>query len=417
MQKIMITVLTLFLVTGCRDFIEKEQVNTHLITLENLKEIPPLPAYDLYGFEKNRYLIEELTVKRNQTLHQILSGFDVSDLVIYKIQKKAARHADLRKLIPGQKILVYFMDDQAAGLIWHYSQVDFLTVKWNTDIVAETGSLPLQPVEQSFSGVIESSLYETIRDGGANRGLGQAIADIYAWEIDFFSLRKGDSFKVIYDELYAGNEIYRTGRVKAAEFVHRGEVYKAYYFDNGERSGWFDEEGNSMQKALLKAPFKYSQRVSSGFSRNRLHPILNQRRPHYGVDYAAHPGTPVLAVGDGIVIEAQYRGGNGNIAQIRHNSTYKTAYLHLQNFAKGIRPGVQVKQGQVIGYVGSTGLATGPHLCYRLYKDNQPVNSLRLELPSSDALEGHYVAEFNRQKRVLDDKLNQIREYDKLAMQ
>jgi len=417
MQKIVITALTVLMIAGCREFIEKGQINTHLVTLENLNEIPPLPAYDLYGFEKGIYHIEELTVKRYQTFNQILSEFDVSDLMIYEIQKEAARHADLRKLIPGQKILVYFRDNEASGLVWHHSQVDFLRVKWNSEITIDTGSMPLQPVERSFSGVIESSLYETIRDGGATRDLGHAIADIYAWEIDFFSLRKGDSFKVIYDELYAGDKVYSTGRVKAAEFVHRGEVYKAYFFDSGERSGWFDEEGNSLQKALLKAPFKYSQRVSSGFSRNRLHPILNQRRPHYGVDYAARPGTPVLAVGDGIVTEARYRGGNGNIAQVRHNNTYKTAYLHLQNFAKGIKPGAKVKQGQVIGYVGSTGLATGPHLCYRLYKNSQPVNSLRLELPSSDALEDYYMTEFNRQKSILDQKLNQIHKYDRLVLQ
>lgn len=416
MQKVLFQVLLCLLILGCNRSFDLEKIPVQLITIENFNEIPPLPALDKHGFEIGEYSIEEKRIKRNENLHLILSKNGVSPEMIYQIQREAVGVVDLRKMIPGQKFYLYKPGEAAAGFVWYQSPVDFVTMKWTGEkIEINRDAVELTAKEKSFSGSIKTSLYDAINDGGASRLLGQSIADVYAWEIDFFSLRKGDSFKVIYDELYAGDELYGAGRVKAAQFTHRGIEYKAYYFENDEVSGFYDENGNSIEKALLKAPFKYSQRVSSGFSHNRLHPILNQRRPHYGVDYAARPGTPILAVGDGTVTEAQYRGGNGNIVQIRHNSTYKTAYLHMQRFADGIKPGVRVKQGQVIGYVGSSGLATGPHLCYRLYKNSQPVNSLNLQLPSSDALEDIHLGEFMRMKETMDKKLEEIDAGDKLA--
>lgn len=416
MQKVSLQILLCLLLLGCERSFDLEKIPVQMITIENFKEIPPLPPFDKHGFKIGEYSIEEKRIKRNENLHLILSNHGVSPEMIYQIQRKAAGKVDLKKMIPGQKLYMYKPGDAAEGFVWYQSPVDFVTFKWSDNkIEINRDSIELTAKENSFSGTIKTSLYDAINDGGGSRLLGQSIADVYAWEIDFFSLRKGDSFKVIYEELYAGDELYGVGRVKAAQFTHRGNEYNAYYFENGEVSGFYDENGNSLEKALLKAPFKYSQRVSSGFSHNRLHPILNQRRPHYGVDYAARPGTPILAVGDGTVTEAQYRGGNGNIVQIRHNSTYKTAYLHLQRFANGIRPGVQIKQGQVIGYVGSSGLATGPHLCYRLYKNSQPVNSLNLQLPSSDALEDIYLDEFKRMKETMDKRLEEIEVSEKLA--
>jgi len=237
--------------------------------------------------------------------------------------------------------------------------------------------------------------------------LGAELAAVFAWQVDFFSLRSGDHFKVIYEERYAGDEFVGIGDVKAAEFQHRGQTHRAFFLNSDERRGYFDENGNSLEKELLKAPFRYSQRISSSFSRSRFHPILRERRPHYGTDYAAPTGTPILAVGDGIVTEAQRRGGNGNIVQIRHNGSYRTAYLHLNGFAPGIRKGVQVEQGQVIGYVGQTGLATGPHLCYRMYVNDRPINSVTADLPASESLDESLMPELdrtiNRYRGLLDN--------------
>ncbi len=258
------------------------------------------------------------------------------------------------------------------------------------------------------SGIIEHSLYETIMEQEESQLLGSKLANIYAWQIDFFSLRRGDHFKVVYEEQYAGEEYIGIGDVKAAEFQHQGTVYKAFYFDNSDRKGFFDEEGNSLEKALLKAPFQYNQRISSGFTNNRFHPILKRNRPHHGTDYAARVGTPILAVGDGVVTEARHRGGNGNIVQIRHNNTYKSAYLHMNGFASGVRRGANVEQGQVIGYVGQTGLATGPHLCYRLYINDKPVNSVKVDLPASESLDEKYMDDFLQNIQRYEDLLDQM---------
>jgi len=417
MHKFFIGIFLSLMIVSCERPFDLEKIPVQQITLENYKEIPPLPAFDKHGFKVNTYSTAKYRIKRNENLHLILSDFGVSQEMIHKIQIEAVGKANLKKMIPGQKYILYKQDNTTIGFVWYQNPVDYITIKWKDgEVEMGNGSLELTLKENSFSGIIKTSLYDAITIEEASMYLGQGIADVYAWEIDFFSLRKGDSFKVIYEEIYAGDEFYNIGRIKAAQFTHRGNEYKAYYFEDGDRSGFFDENGNSLEKDLLKAPFKYSQRVSSGFSRNRMHPILNQRRPHYGVDYAARPGTPILAVGDGIVTEAQFRGGNGNIVQIRHNGTYKTAYLHMRRFANGIKPGVQVKQGQVIGYVGSSGLATGPHLCYRLYKNSQPVNSLNLDLPSSDALDEKDLSEFNERKAQLDEKLEGIDASEKLAL-
>ena len=176
------------------------------------------------------------------------------------------------------------------------------------------------------------------------------------------------------------------GRVLAAEFVHQSRSFEAFYYEDEEQQGYYDAEGNGVQKALLKAPFTYNQRISSSFNYNRFHPVLKQSIPHTGTDYAAPLGTPVIAVGDGEIIESRYRGPNGNIVQIQHNGMYKTAYLHLNGFGPGIKKGVQVKQGQIIGYVGRTGRVTGVHLHYTLYKNNKPVNSVTVDLPSQESL-------------------------------
>lgn len=195
-------------------------------------------------------------------------------------------------------------------------------------------------------------------------------------------------------------EPYGVGEIIAANFRNKDNLYNAYYYETVDRAGYFDQNGEGLQKALLKAPFKYSQRVSSGFSHSRFHPVLKKSMPHYGVDYAAPLGTPVIAVGDGEVIEARYRGPNGNIVKIKHNGIYTTAYLHLNGFAPGVRPGKRVKQGQIIGYVGRTGRVTGVHLDYRIYKNDQPVNPLNIDLPPSKALEGEELRNFKLYRAI-----------------
>lgn len=227
------------------------------------------------------------------------------------------------------------------------------------------------------------------------------MSEIYAWTINFFALQEGDSIRVLYDELFVDGNRIGIGRIYAAHFYHGRRWLPAYYADaetlrpymdsiqqaavNGKRSvaDYYDEQGNSLRKTFLKAPLNY-KRISSHFTYARKHPIYHVVRPHTGVDYAAPLGTPVVALGDGVVTMCQFKGGGGNTIKIRHNSTYETAYLHLQKYAKGIKTGVYVKQGDVIGYVGSTGSSTGPHLDFRVWKNGTPVNPLTLESPSAE---------------------------------
>ena len=379
------------------------------ISIENMSEIPPVPPKDRYGFEYSSYEVVESAIKRNESLYIILNRHGVSPEKIYQIQKKAAGIINLARMIPGQEYKIYKgKKDEVEAFVWRRSDTEYFVIRWENEITIENGIIPVDVKMNAVSGAIESSLANAIYQQGVSQKLIVELANIYAWTVDFYGLRKGDRFKAVYENRYVDDEYIGIGTIHAAEFVHRGDIKRAYFFDNGEQTGYFDEDGNSLRRAMMRVPFEYNPRISSGFSRNRMHPILNRRRPHYGTDYAAPTGTPILAAGDGVITEAQRRGGNGNIVQIKHNSVYKTAYLHMSRFGPGIRAGVKVKQGQVIGYVGQTGLATGPHLCYRLYKNGAPLNSVTYDFPPDEGLRAEFMNEFMAEVQRLDEMMNSL---------
>lgn len=377
----------------------------NIVTVQNLEEIPPTPAIDSYGFEEYRYDVVESRIERNESLYIVLSRHGVSPETIHQIQLEARGVVNLNRMIPGQRYRIYKEDNIASAFVWRRSSTEYSVIRWEDGIEIHNRTIPVEVRISTVSGTIRSSLANAISNEGVSQRLVVELANIYAWTVDFYGLRVGDQFSAVYEDRFVEGEYVGIGRIKAAEFEHRGNLRKAYYFDNGIQDGYFDEEGNSMRRAMMRVPFEYNPRISSSFSHNRLHPILNQRRPHYGTDYAAPTGTPILAAGDGVVTEAQRRGGNGNIVQIRHNSVYKTAYLHLSRFASGIRAGTEVKQGQVIGYVGQTGLATGPHLCYRLYKNNSPINSVTYDFPPSEGLNPDFMDQYLQEIARLNEML------------
>ncbi|TVQ67926.1 MAG: hypothetical protein EA360_01115 [Balneolaceae bacterium] len=385
------------------------------IYLHEVSEIIPVPATDLYGMEKSLFTVVDDRINRNESLYVILSRHGVSPEQIHQIQVTARGAVNLNRMIPGQSYRVYFKSDEALAFVWRRSSTDYTTISWADGVEIENGTIPVETRIANVSGVINSSLANAISAKGVSQRLVVELANIYAWTIDFYGLHPGDAFNAVYENRYVDGEYIGIGRILAAEFSHRGNLRKAFYYDNGIQDGYFDEEGNSLRRQMMRVPFEYNPRISSGFSHSRLHPILNQRRPHYGTDYAAPTGTPILAAGDGVITEAQYRGGNGNIVQIRHNSVYRTAYLHLSRFGPGIRAGVEVKQGQVIGYVGQTGLATGPHLCYRLYKNNTPINSVTYDFPPSEGVSGDSMDLFLAETRRLARMLQGYDERDILA--
>ncbi|MFH5831523.1 peptidoglycan DD-metalloendopeptidase family protein [Halalkalibaculum sp. DA3122] len=369
--------------------------------------------YDVYGFPYDSSLVSDFEIKPNESLYEILDRYDVSPRQIYSITREAEKVVNLRSFRPGQEYRVYASADSSSKisrLVWQPGPVEYVVFDWQDSLNVYKKQKEITTKRATASAEITSSLYNAMMAEDLSPLMANKLSEIYAWEIDFFALRKGDRFKIYYEQKFVDGTFYSTGDILAAEFTHRGETHKAYKYEGDDIDGYFDEEGRSVQKALLKAPFTYSQRISSRFSHNRLHPILKRRMPHYGVDYAAPTGTPVLSVGDGTVTEARYRGANGNIVKIRHNSTYETAYLHLNGFASGIRRGASVEQGEVIGYVGSTGRSTGPHLDYRIYKNDQPVNPLTIDLPASRSVPEEEMDQFFQVRNYLQQELEAVDE-------
>lgn len=411
MQKILMGAVFAVMVWGCHPDKKVQKVKAEVEKEPASEQIDSVVThtYDDFGLKVDSLKVEQYKVKPNESLYLILDKFDFSSREIYSVTQQARDIIDTQSFKPGQKYRMYATADSNAAIkhmVWQPNPIEYVVFNWQQDsLQIYKAARPLTKKTVHTSGTIDNSLYQTVSSVDASPLLAYKMADIFAWQIDFFGLRDGDSFNVLYDKRYIDDEFYGIGEIKAAEFIHRGETYRAYQFNHPEIEGYFTETGESVQKALLKAPFKFSQRVSSNFSRSRYHPTLKRRMPHYGVDYAAPRGTPVLSVGDGTVTEAQYRGANGNIVKVTHNGTYRTAYLHLSGFAGGIHSGARVEQGQVIGYVGSTGRSTGPHLHYSLYKNDQPVNPRTIELPSSDSVPDSLMAEFKKVRESLEDKL------------
>ncbi|MEM6343308.1 MAG: peptidoglycan DD-metalloendopeptidase family protein, partial [Bacteroidota bacterium] len=283
--------------------------------------------------------------------------------------------------------------------------IDYVALRLEDSVSVYRGQNPVDTLQHSLSGVITTSLYESIMDAGGSPLLVNKLADVYAWAIDFFGLQAGDCYKVVYDSYAVAGEPAGLGNIKTAAFTHNNNELFAFSFDQGEGSEYFDEKGNSLRKTFLKAPLQFS-RISSRFSYSRLHPILKIRRPHLGVDYAAPRGTPVYSVGDGTIISIGYSGGAGKMIKIKHNGNFMTAYLHLNGYASGMTKGKSVKQGELIGYVGSTGLSTGPHLDFRFYKNGKPVDPLKIDPPSSNPIDIDCADEY---QAVMETQMQMLR--------
>lgn len=340
----------------------------------------PLDGYDTY----------EERVERGDFFSTILNGYGVSNQRIYKISESIKDTFDIRDIRVGNEYTAYVSQADTSLGFWVYS-IDkrrslVIDISDPDTVEAFVFRKQMEAVPRYTDVSIENSLWYDMVQAGASPLLILKLSDIYAWTVDFFALQKGDTFRVLYDEIMCDGEVFEIGDVRYVEFVHNGELFSSIMFDQGDGGNiYWNEKGESMRKAFLKAPLNYS-RISSGFSYARRHPVTRKVQPHTGVDYAAPTGTPVMSVGDGTVIECRYRGANGNIVKIRHNSIYTTAYLHLSRFAKGMYVGKRVRQGDVIGYVGSTGRSTGPHLDYRIWKNGTPINPLKMESPSEEPL-------------------------------
>jgi len=346
----------------------------------------PKAAEILYGISLDRKVVIASTVRPNENLSSILSGYNVSLQEIDQLVRKAKGVFDVRKINAHHNYKLICSEDSIARfMIYETNKVDYVVFDLNDSLDVYTGSKEVNSVESAITGVITSSLYQSMIDGGTSPQLVDYVADIFGWQLDFSRLQPGDRYKIIYQKKLVEDEVAEIGPVLAAEFIHEGNPFYAVRFDQSKGPDYFDEKGQSLRKAFLKYPVKFT-RISSRYSGRRFHPVLKRYRSHLGTDYAAPRGTPIRAAGDGVVTEASYHRANGNYVKIRHNATYTTQYLHMSKIAGGIRPGTKVDQGQTIGYVGSTGLANGPHLCYRFWKNGKQVDAMRVELPPSEPI-------------------------------
>lgn len=337
-----------------------------------------------YGLPADSFEITKSKIQKNAFLGDILESSEIPAQIITKIEKAAKGIFDFRKIKAGNIFAILKpkkAENAPSYLVYEHTPTEYYIVEITDSVTVQKREKETVTFHKNVSGTITSSLWNAMEEQKINPMVAIELSEIFAWTIDFFGLQQGDAFKIMYDEEYVDSMAIGIGEIHGAWFRHAGKEFTAIPFEQDGKIEFFDAEGNSLRKAFLKAPLRFS-RISSRFTGSRYHPVLKRYTTHYGVDYAAPSGTPVLSIGDGVVISAGWSGGGGNMVKIRHNSVYSTAYLHLKAYGSGIRAGTYVRQGDVIGYVGSTGLSTGPHLDFRVWKNNAPVNPLTLESPS-----------------------------------
>ena len=370
----------------------------------------------LYGIDIDGYTIENDTVRMGETVGGILGRRGISAVMVDRLDKAAKEVFPLRQIRADNAYTTFTRHitdslgerDVVDYVVYHRNAIDYVVFGFVGDSISVTcGQRPMELVRKSCRATINSSLWGTIMEQNLPYALAAEFEDIYQWTVDFFGIQAGDSFAVIYDEKVVDGETVGIGRIWGAEFNHGGKQYYAipYAQQEGKLRYW-EANGESLRKQFLKAPLKYT-RISSKFSKSRFHPVHKVYRPHHGVDYAAPSGTPVHSVADGTVIFAGWdRGGGGNTLKIKHAGNLETGYLHLKGFAKGIRVGTRVSQGQLIGYVGSTGSSTGPHLDYRIKKNGTPIDPLKMPQEPAEPIAAAHKERFEAIRDRVVAKLN-----------
>ncbi|MBQ3025975.1 MAG: peptidoglycan DD-metalloendopeptidase family protein [Alistipes sp.] len=336
----------------------------------------------LFGINADNYSVERHSVERGESWSKILDAYGITTQKIIRLDQLTKEICPLRQIRAGNHYTTFVQRDSTQlkldYLVYEKSIVDYVVFAFVGDSVAvREGQREVEIRRKKSTAVIESSLWGAIMEAKLPYSLAAEMEDIYQWTVDFFGIQAGDRFTVIYDEKFIDTLSVGVGRIWGAKFTHRGRDIYAIPFEQGGKLQYWEADGGSLRKQLLKAPLKFT-RISSKFSHARFHPVLKKYRPHHGIDYAAPVGTPVRAVADGTVTKKSYDKAAGNMLKIKHPGNLSSGYLHLRGFAKGIKVGARVSQGQVIGYVGSTGRSTGPHLDFRLWKGATPINPLKV---------------------------------------
>ena len=372
---------------------------------------PEVKKTILYGIEADDYQLKKDTIKLGQTLGKVLGQYGISAQRVDQLDKAAKEIFPLKQIRADRPYILFLRKDslnlgKLDYFVYEKDVVEYVVFDFTQDSIAITkGEKPVTIKRQKRSSTIESSLWGAIMRDSLPYSLAAEMEEIYQWTVDFFGIQKGDNFTVIYDEKLIDSTHVGIGRIWGAKFNHAGKEVYAIPFKQGDKIQYWEYDGASLRKQLLKAPLKFS-RISSGFSYSRLHPVHRVYRAHTGVDYAAPKGTPVRAVADGVVTFKGWGGGGGNTLKIKHAGNLVTGYLHLSKFAAGINKGSRVSQGQLIGYVGSTGTSTGPHLDYRIWKNGTPINPQKVPQEPAEPIKKENMAAFEILRERIVAELN-----------
>lgn len=381
--------ISLIVIAVATQFLPEEKQLT--VTLPEQVVTDSIEAPKLFGIHVDDYSIEKGTVNNGETFGILLDRYGISGTDVMKLVDLSDSIFNVRYIQVDKEFTVFRRKDSANTaeyFVYEKSLTDYVVFHLQDSLWVKEGQREVTLRRREVAGVIEGSLYLSLQEQDVSPVLAVRLSEIYAWTIDFFRIQAGDTYRVIFEEEYIEDSIFvGTGRIIAASLNHMGVEEYAFAFKDTALGTWeyYDETGESLRKAFLRAPLQYG-RISSRYTMRRFHPVQKRWKAHLGTDYAAPTGTPILSTADGVVERAGYTSGNGNYVKVRHNSVYSTQYLHMSRFAKGMRAGVRVRQGDVIGYVGSTGLATGPHVCYRFWKNGVQVDPLREKLPDAEPI-------------------------------
>ena len=382
------------------------------------------------GFDADSLICKEGKVKNGQFFSTLMMKLGMSAQQAYDLTQACGDIFDVKTLRVGNAYRAYYSPSAVSSsssamsssssvmssevetslqyLVYDRDRTSQVIFKCQPPYQVRIHEKPVTTEHRYADVTINTSLWVDMRNAGVSPELIISLSDIYAWTVDFFGLQKGDRFRVLYEERVCDGEVIAVDTVRYAIFSHGSQELPSVMFDQKDGGNiYWNEKGESMRKAFLKAPLKFS-RISSGFSYARRHPVTRRVQPHTGVDYAAPKGTPVMTIGDGVVTSMKYEGAGGNTIRIRHNSVYSTAYLHLSGYAKGLKPGQRVRQGQVIGYVGSTGRSTGPHLDFRVWKNGTPINPLKMQSPPAEPLKDANKEAFEAMRQTYKAQIDTI---------
>ena len=407
--KFLITFLILTVLSQSISSCKKSDKLENKVIKDKIIDLPPNMKY---GFNLNDFIVKKKKIKRGDTFGSILEQNFIDYPEVHKILQKIKKQVSVKKLQIGKPYTLLFSKDSIKApkvFIYQKDIQGYTIIQLRDSIYGLKKNKPVRTVQMEASGTIESSLYQTMLDNGYNEALTYYLSDIYAWTIDFFRLQKGDRFKIIYTEKFVDDTIsIGIKKIKAASFEHKGQIIEAYEFQTDSTKGiidYFDQYAKNLRRAFLKAPVSFG-RVSSRYNLKRRISFYGRVKPHKGTDFAAAVGTQIMTTANGTVVKSSYSKGNGNYVTIKHNNKYSTQYLHMRR--RKVKVGQYVKQGDVIGWVGMTGYTSGPHVCYRFWKNGRQVDPFKQKLPEAKPISKSLKNKFLTYVKPIKNQLNCI---------